>query len=64
MHQTVYNKPRLRLVPANSSEGRSIACAIDTMKRRANDARRAGLIDADLRRRIVEQVTINAGVTP
>lgn len=30
----------------------------------ANTAYRAGLIDADLRRRIVEQVTINAGVTP
>lgn len=58
MHQTVYNKPRLRLVPANSSEGRSIARAIDNMKRRANDAR---LADRRTRRANTRQPVTNTG---
>ena len=52
MHQTVYNKPRLRLVAANSTEGRRIARDIDTMKRRANDAK---LATRQIRRAITRQ---------
>lgn len=61
MHQTVYTKPRLRLVPANSAEGRQIARAIDNMKRRANDAK---LADRQTRRGKTRHPVTNGGRVP